>query len=99
LVKYLIDHLVERVIICLNGGGHIILNDKEISREYSFSKGGSNTETNPLPLVNHPNGERFGFFRPPRRPPFSHPNGWKEALFFHPFGGGRSEKILPNYLN
>jgi hypothetical protein len=81
LVKNLIYHLVERVIICLNGGGHIILNYKKISREYSFSRGGSNTETNASPLINHPNCKGSDFFVLLDALPFSHPNGWKEALF------------------
>jgi hypothetical protein len=39
------------MIIYPDGGGHIILNYKKISREYSFSRGGSNTETNASPLL------------------------------------------------
>jgi hypothetical protein len=84
LVKNLIYRLVEKVIICLNGGGYIILNDKEISREYSFSRGGSNTETNASPSINHPNCNRFGFFRPPRR--LASPiQADGRRLFFPPF--------------
>jgi hypothetical protein len=43
------------MIARLNGGGRIILNYKKISREYSFPKGGSNTETNASPFADNPN--------------------------------------------
>jgi hypothetical protein len=47
------NHFIEKMIIYPDGGGHIILNYKKISREYSFSRGGSNTETNASPMARH----------------------------------------------
>jgi site-specific DNA recombinase len=51
--QLLIDLFIEKMIIYPDGGGHIILNYKKISRECSFSRGGSNTETNASPFVNY----------------------------------------------
>jgi len=62
--KLLLDLLIEKMTIYPDGGGHIILNYKQISREYSFSRGGSNTETNASPEENNPSCDGSDFLVP-----------------------------------
>jgi hypothetical protein len=62
--SYFFDLLIEKMTIYPDGGGHIILNYKQISREYSFSRGGSNTETNASPEENNPSCDGSDFLVP-----------------------------------
>lgn len=60
--QLLIDVFVRGIILYPDGTGHIIMNYKKILRNFSFSKGGSNLETNASPSTKHPNCNRFGCF-------------------------------------
>jgi site-specific DNA recombinase len=48
--QLLIDVFVRGIILYPDGTGHIIMNYKKILRNFSFSKGGSNLETNASPI-------------------------------------------------
>jgi len=74
------------MIVCPESAGHIILNYKKISREYSFSRGGSNTETNVSPFDDYPslfltkNGFGFSFDTKTMVSEKTHRGGAGEAL-------------------